>query len=61
MEKNKVSRKQIVFNIHPDVHKQVKILAARRGITMNCWFMRAIYDRLAKENRSHEVNDIDKA
>ena len=50
MENNK-KRKQLAFDISPEIHQQVKILAARRNISMNLWMMRAVMERIAKETK----------
>lgn len=44
-------RKQMAFDIHPEIHQQVKILAAMRNISISCWMSRAINDRIAKETK----------
>ena len=43
-------RKQLAFDIDPELHTQIKILAARRNISMNVWLTRAILARIQKEN-----------
>ena len=50
-DKEMSERKRIVFDVHPELHTQVKVLAARRNISMNLWLMRAIADRIKKETR----------
>lgn len=42
-------RKQIAFDVSQEIHKQIKLAAFLRNITMNNWLNRAIYDRLKKE------------
>lgn len=49
-------RKQIAFDITEDLHTKIKVLAAQRNITMNNWMQRAIFERIAKEERK-ESND----
>jgi len=44
-------RKQIAFDISEELHKQIKISAATRNISMNLWMHRAIIERLKKDNR----------
>jgi predicted HicB family RNase H-like nuclease len=51
---DKKKRTQIAFDINPEIHKQVKILAAMRNISMNLWIARAIADRIAKETKHDE-------
>lgn len=48
---DKKKRTQIAFDVNPEVHKQVKILAAIRNISMNLWIARAINDRILKETK----------
>ncbi len=48
MEDKKI-RKQMAFDVTPEMHKRIKILAAMRNISINMWLVRAINDRLAKE------------
>jgi len=43
-------RKQIAFDINPEIHQIIKILAAKRGISINLWLHRAIQERIKKEN-----------
>lgn len=47
----KKKRTQMAFDISPEMHQQVKVLAAMRNISMNLWIARAINDRIAKENK----------
>ncbi len=51
---DKKKRTQIAFDVNPEMHHQVKILAAMRNISMNLWIARAINDRIAKENKYDE-------
>ena len=48
---DKKKRTQMAFDISPEMHQQVKVLAAMRNISMNLWIARAINDRIAKENK----------
>jgi predicted HicB family RNase H-like nuclease len=43
-------RKQIVWDVQPDLHLDIKIRAAKKGMSMNLWIMRAIYDQIKREN-----------
>ena len=54
MEDKKI-RKQMVFDVNPEIHQQVKVLAAIRNISMNLWMARAIQDRIAKETKHYEI------
>ena len=47
-------RTQIAFDVNPEIRTQIKILAAIRNISMNCWLMRAIQDRIVKETKYNE-------
>jgi predicted HicB family RNase H-like nuclease len=49
MEKKR--RKQMAFDISPEVHQTVKILAARRNISINLWMARAIQERIDRETK----------
>ena len=44
-------RTQIAFDVSIEVRTQIKILAAKRNISMNLWLMRAIADRIKKETQ----------
>jgi len=48
-------RKQMAFDVSPEIHQQVKVLAAIRNISMNLWMARAIQDRIAKETKNYEI------
>lgn len=50
-------RKQIIFDVSEDIHKQIKIFAAMRNITMNRWMQKAINERIAKETKYDEKSD----
>lgn len=51
---NKKKRTQMAFDINPEIHKQVKMLALMRNISINLWMARAINDRIAKETKYDE-------
>lgn len=59
MDENK-KRKQIIFDINEDIHKQVKIFAAKRNITMARWMQKAINERLQKEIQYDEQSNMPK-
>jgi hypothetical protein len=42
-------RKQISFDVLPDLHQQVKLSATRRNISMTLWMHRAIQAFLKAE------------
>lgn len=48
---NKKKRRQMAFDVSQEMHQQVKILAARRNISMSLWMARAIHDRIVKETK----------
>jgi predicted HicB family RNase H-like nuclease len=48
-------RNQIAFDIDPEIRTQIKIVSARRNISMNLWLMRAIITALAKEKGLEET------
>jgi len=39
-------RKQIIFDVHPELHKHIKTSAAKQSISMNLLIIRAIYQAL---------------
>ena len=43
------SRKQIVFNIHPTLHTELKIRATERNISMRTYIMKAILEQIRRE------------
>jgi len=49
-------RKQIIFDVTEDIHRQIKIFAAMRNITMNRWMQKAINERIAKETKYDEIS-----
>lgn len=51
-------RKQFAFDIDPELHKEVKILAAQRNISINLWMTRAILARLYKDKNEPTNNDM---
>jgi len=55
MEKKK--RTQIAFDVNPELHKQVKILAAMRNISMNLWIHRALVREINRQKRNKELEE----
>lgn len=51
---NKKDRKQITFDVSNEMHQDIKILATLRNVSMTLWMVRAISDRIAKENLYNE-------
>lgn len=47
-------RKQMAFDVRPEIHQQIKVLAALRNISINLWMARAIQDRIVKETKYDE-------
>lgn len=47
----KKKRYQIAFDVSKDLHTEVKILAAKRNISMNLWIARAIQERILKDKK----------
>lgn len=45
-------RTQIAFDVQEDLRSRIKVVAARRNISMNLWLIRAIYEALRKEDRA---------
>jgi len=44
-------RKQIIFDVDPDLHAEIKAIAALKKITMNNWIHRAINEQFKKDRR----------
>ncbi len=42
--------KRFTFIIAEDIHREVKVLAARRNISMTTWLLRAIQSEMKSEN-----------
>lgn len=47
----KLSDHKMTFNLPKDIHVELKILSARRHITMREWIMRAIAFYIKEEKR----------
>ena len=52
---DKKKRKQMAFDVSPEIHQQIKILAATRNISINLWMIRAIHDRIVKETKDEKT------
>lgn len=50
----KKKRTQIAFDVQPEFRQEIKVLAARRNISLNLWLMRAINDYIKKERKYDE-------
>lgn len=57
MEQDK-KRKQIIFDVSEDIHREIKVFSAMRNITMNRWMQKAINERLAKETKYDEKGNL---
>lgn len=49
METDK-KRKQMCFDIHPNLHKEIKLRALKEDVSMNLWIQRAITKALKDKN-----------
>jgi predicted HicB family RNase H-like nuclease len=54
MEIEKPKRKQICFDVNPDIHKKVKAIAIARNISMCLWVQRALIEKLEREKIVHQ-------
>jgi predicted HicB family RNase H-like nuclease len=50
----KKNRKQLGFDIHPDIHTEIKILAAKKGISISYLIACAINEFLRREKLNDE-------
>lgn len=46
-------RKQVNFDIHPELHKKIKMVALQRNISLANWIQRAIIAQLEREKIVH--------
>ena len=46
-----LNRKQLLINMTDEFHKEIKIRAAHRNISMTRWVLQAIRDRIKKEQQ----------
>lgn len=58
-----LKRKQVAFDVHPLLHKRIKVEAARRGISMNMLMCEAIYNELNKheDQKKTATSSIEKS
>jgi predicted HicB family RNase H-like nuclease len=54
----KKKRTQMTFDVHPDLHSKVKILAATKGVSMNLWIQRAIIREIDRQLRSENQENM---
>jgi predicted HicB family RNase H-like nuclease len=50
-EKIVKKRKFMGFEINPELHQQIKVLAAQRNIPMSLWIHRALVEKIKKDTR----------
>lgn len=50
-EKKLKNQSRFIFDMAKDLHTEVKVIAARRNISMSLWVTRAIYEALKKEKQ----------
>jgi len=43
--------KQVIIEMPEELHKEIKIRAAYRNMTMKAWIIRAILDAIAQEQK----------
>ena len=53
-----MEQKQLAFKVNKDLHRDIKILAARFNISMNLWLMRAISDKIKKDTQYDNPSSI---
>jgi len=53
----KKKRTQMTFDIQPEIHHKVKILAAIRNISINLWAQRAIIREINRQERNERNDD----
>jgi predicted HicB family RNase H-like nuclease len=50
--------KRLTLDIHKDVHRDIKIAAALKGISMNLWLSNAIYRQLVEEKKTETTGMV---
>ncbi len=55
----KKKRKQMAFDINPEIHRQVKILAAKRNISINLFVQRALIREITRQQKYDESTDLE--
>jgi predicted HicB family RNase H-like nuclease len=56
--KEETKRKQMAFDVAPELHREIKKIAAHFGISINRWMARAIHDRLKKDTYNATKDDM---
>lgn len=55
---NNKNRKQVIFDIHQDIHQQIKVLSALQNISMSSFIQRAILKEIGRfsyiDTKEHE-------
>jgi len=45
--------KKIIFEIPENLHRDIKITAAKRNVSMSLWIQRALAQKIQSENRQN--------
>ena len=53
-----IKRKQIIFDVNPGLHAEIKAMAALKMMSMNNWMQRAILEQLKKDKKSIELGGV---
>ena len=53
-----MKRKQMAFDINPEIHQKVKILAATRNVSINLWVQRAIIREIDRQLRNENQENM---
>lgn len=51
MEMKRKNRKRLIFNVSEELHKEIKVRAAFRNISITDWLMLAITQRVQEERK----------
>lgn len=51
MENRKKKRNQIAFDIDPDFHKKLKMIALENNMTLNLWIQTALIEAYNKQKK----------
>ena len=54
----RLTRKQVAFDVHPLLHKRIKIEAAKRGISMNMFICLAIERELENNGTAQKKTEV---
>jgi predicted HicB family RNase H-like nuclease len=50
--------KRLTLDIHKDVHRDIKIAADLKGISMNLWLSNAIYRQMVEEKKTETTGMV---